>query len=130
MWGVVWAFFSDLWYVISNNPIFFWIFVPSVLIITIGIGIGNKIFNLISIDGTKFAHLFIAFSVFIFFFIIYQAIISPLNVAELATGGEVVSNDWLNSTETFRTDVRLFSPLFTIPGGLALIGGAFYFYYT
>ncbi|MHA2104666.1 MAG: hypothetical protein ACW981_14655 [Candidatus Hodarchaeales archaeon] len=128
IWGAVWVFFSYLWYVISKNPIFLWIFVPSVLIISIGIG--NKIFNRISIDGTKFAHLFIAFSVYIFIFMIYQAIISPLNYAELATGGEVVGDGWLNSTDTFRADVRLFSPLFTIPGGLALIGGAFYSYYA
>ena len=62
---------------------------------------------------------------------IYQSLISPLNINLLAnSSGEEVSGLGWADTNNGRADIRLFSPLFTITGGLALIGGAFYSYYA
>ncbi|HKZ43363.1 MAG TPA: hypothetical protein VJ044_20560, partial [Candidatus Hodarchaeales archaeon] len=57
---------------------------------------------------------------------------SPVNVQLLlSSGGEEVSGlGWQFSDVEPRAVVRLFSPLFTITGGIALIGGAFYSYLT
>jgi len=53
---------------------------------------------------------------------------SPLNLDLLSKGGEISGLGWEVTNGDSRAIVRLFSPLLTVPGGIALIGGGFYSY--
>ena len=134
LFGGMWSFFSMLWYFISKNQIFLLVFVPAVIMTFYGLLSLIFVFlrrdSKFLLDGMQFAHLFILFNVYIFILMVYQAIITPVNVDFLlnSNGHEVSGLAWQFSDTEPRADVRFFSPLFTIPGGIALIGGAFLSY--
>jgi len=53
-----------------------------------------------------------------------------LNYLINSGGQEVAGHGWLSTSPDSRPPIRLFSPLNTVPGALALIGGAAYSYIT
>ncbi|UCG03362.1 MAG: hypothetical protein JSW11_05095 [Candidatus Heimdallarchaeota archaeon] len=128
-------FFSFLF--LFRAVIFLWIFVPA-LIITLG-GVlywfqirfrdSEKAFK---ISGLYFSHIFILFTLYIFVFMSITALQAALDVGFLLNSGgqEVAGHGWINDLPGLRATIRLFSPLNTIPGSIALIGGAFYSYIT
>src|SRR3972149_3582283 len=136
LFGFVWAFFSSIFYLSSRAPVFLLILLPAFGLIALGLStlISKIMFKkpLTFINGIRFSHLFLLFSLYIFCFLVYYAVASPVNVQLLlSSGGEEVSGlGWQFSDVEPRAVVRLFSPLFTITGGIALIGGAFYSYLT
>ncbi len=82
-------------------------------------------------DGWMFAHVFMAVSLLAFILMAYYALITPVNLEILKHGGEVSGLPWQSNPSDLsepRAVVRLFSPLQTVPGGVALIGGGFYSY--
>ncbi len=83
------------------------------------------------IDGWFVANMFMAVSFVAFFSMVYFAVVSPLNLEILKTGREVSGLPWQRDPSDLsepRAVVRLFSPLHTVPGAIALIGGGFYSY--
>jgi hypothetical protein len=84
------------------------------------------------ISGTQFCHIFVLFTLYIFIFMTITALQAPLDVDYLLNSGgqEVAGHGWVNDLPGLRATVRLFSPLNTVPGAIALIGGAFYSYIT
>lgn len=82
------------------------------------------------LNGPRFANLFLIFTLFIFALMNILAWTSPLNYSILQTGKEVSGLPWQLTPNSPRAAVRLFSPLHTVPGGIALIGGGFYSYFA
>jgi len=83
------------------------------------------------ITGRAFSHLFLGFSVVIFIMMTIPAWTAPLHESLLVTGKEVSGLPWQANPadpNEARAVVRLFSPLHTVTGGVALIGGGFYSY--
>lgn len=68
----------------------------------------------------RWAHLFLGFVVIVTAAMFVKVFSSPLDVSQLALTGEEIGG------KALPREARLFSPILTIPGSLALIGGAFY----
>ncbi len=135
LFGTIWLFFSYIFTTI--DAIFLYILVPAILmelfgiIYWINVRLSDKLALQNKIRGIHFAHLFIFFSVYIFVIMTIKAFTTPVNMELLRTGGQVSGLAWQqNSSDPTepRAAIRLFSPLHTVPGGVALIGGAFFSY--
>lgn len=138
LFGCSWLLFSFIGQ--FGSPIFLWILIPAFLITLLGIFYSIQVimsskrekspsFN---ISGMWFSHLFILFTLYIFIFMVITAISAPLDLNLLLNSGgqEVAGSGWLSTLPDSRPPIRLFSPLNTVPGSLALIGGAAYSYLT
>ena len=132
LFGISWTFFALIYQTIA--PIFQLIFLPALLITLIGgvywiqIRFRNEE-NAFKISGMQFSHLFIIFTLYIFILMLSTALNAPLDLKLLESGGqEIAGRGWVTDIAGDRATVRLFSPLNTVPGSIALIGGAFYSY--
>jgi hypothetical protein len=133
LFGIVWTFFSLIY--VPRTLIFLWILIPSIVILLTGAIYWIQIqFRdpeaSIKFSGMKFVHLFIVFTVYIFIIMGITAFNAPLDLNFLMNSGgkEVAGGGWLSDLPGARATVRLFSPFNTVPGSIALIGGAFYSY--
>ncbi len=136
IFSLIWFFFSLIF--LSRSMVFLLILIPS----TVFLLSSTLIFFLPTVNpirewwkryltGINFAHLFLGFSLYITLIMTYFAIVTPVNLSILSHGSEVSGLGWQQSDlGTGRALVRLFSPLHTVPGGIALIGGGFYSYYA
>ncbi|MFX0124617.1 MAG: hypothetical protein ACFFAE_13375 [Candidatus Hodarchaeota archaeon] len=135
LFGAVWTLFAFIFQ--FRAPIFLWILLPA-LLITLGGALywlqirfrdPEKAFK---ISGMIFSHIFILFTSYIFIFMTIAALQAALDVEYLINSGgqEVAGHGWVNDLPGLRATIRLFSPLNTVPGSIALIGGAFYSYFT
>lgn len=132
--GFPWILFGLLF--LPQSPVFWLILIPAS--IWLGVALIYLIFRNRSenirqmwetrIDGFMFAHMFIGFCLYVFFLMNIYAWTSPLNLDLLSKGGEISGLGWEITNGDGRALVRLFSPLQTVPGGIALIGGGFYSY--
>ncbi|MCE7733807.1 MAG: hypothetical protein GPJ54_02945 [Candidatus Heimdallarchaeota archaeon] len=84
--------------------------------------------------GHNFAHFFIGMAVYLFLLMNLYVWTLPLNEELLATGKEVSGTAWQKDASAAQASlenralIRLFSPLHTVPGAVALIGGGIYSY--
>ncbi len=132
--GFPWVLFGLLF--LPRSPVFWLILIPSGLMLGAAIiylllrGRSTRVRDLWEsrVDGYVFAHIFIGFSVYVFIIMNFFAWTLPLNLELLAKGGEISGTGWELTNGDGRALVRLFSPLQTVPGGIALIGGGFYSY--
>lgn len=135
LFGGVWALFAFIFQ--FRAPIFLWVFIPTLLIT-----LGGALYWLqirfrdtetaLKISGLNFSHIFILFTSYIFIIMTITALQAALDVEYLLNSGgqEVAGHGWVNDLPGLRATIRLFSPLNTIPGSIALIGGAFYSYFN
>ncbi|MCY3410635.1 MAG: hypothetical protein INQ03_03260 [Candidatus Heimdallarchaeota archaeon] len=81
-------------------------------------------------QNDNFAHLFVINILFIFVLMNFFVWTSPLEESLLRTGKEVSGIPWQPQglVDGPRAVIRLFSPLNTVPGAIALIGGGIYSY--
>ncbi|MHA2296163.1 MAG: hypothetical protein ACXAEU_15885 [Candidatus Hodarchaeales archaeon] len=135
IFGIVWTFFSLIY--IPRSPIFVVIFVPALLITLFGvlypINLRFRVLRPFKFSGMRFAHVYFLFTVAIFALMCLTATNAPVNEIFLSNseGHEVSGLPWQvdpNDPAEPRAVVRLFSPLLTVPGSVALIGGTFYSY--
>jgi hypothetical protein len=134
LFSIIWVLFSLIFS--QRDTIFLFILIPALLLLIFGFLIWynskSKIFN-ITLNQLTFSHIFLVFSFYTFLLMTFYAFSASLNIEYLSeSGGQEVAglawqNNPLDDTEA-RAVVRLFSPLHTITGGLALIGGALYSY--
>ncbi len=134
LFSAIWVLFSWLFFAFGNF-VFLFILVPSIFFFAVGLLYpllrrSERVSNWWEkwMTGQNFAHLFVLFSLYIFCFMVYYVIVSPLNYELLKTGVEVSGRPWQVAGESPRALVRLFSPLLTVSGGIALIGGGIYSY--
>ncbi|MHA1941944.1 MAG: hypothetical protein ACXACP_05230 [Candidatus Hodarchaeales archaeon] len=134
LFGFIWTFFAFIFQ--FRASIFLVVLVPALLITLAGFYLlfstRTKGFeNTFHITGFQFTNIFVVFVLYIFVFMVYTAMTAELDLAYLAAseGQEVAGHGWVNDLPDLRATVRLFSPLYTIPGSVALIGGAFFSYY-
>ncbi len=82
--------------------------------------------------GDNFSHLFLLNIVFLFMLMNLYVWTLPLQEDLLSTGKEVSGIPWqpADNPDGPRAIIRLFSPLHTVPGAIALIGGGIYSYIT
>jgi hypothetical protein len=135
LFGFLWTFFAFIFQ--FRAPIFLIILIPALLITLLGL---YQIFSsrrkgfddAFHLTGFQFTNLFIIFILYIFTFMVYVGMTAEVDLAYLvASGGqEVAGHGWINDLPDLRATIRLFSPLNTVPGGVALIGGAFFSYYS
>lgn len=84
--------------------------------------------------GHNFAHFFIGMAIYLFLLMNLYVWTLPLNEGLLSTGKEVSGTAWQKNASASeatlenRALIRLFSPLHTVPGAVALIGGGIYSY--
>ncbi len=138
LFGITWTFFAFLFLMIYNASIFLWIFLPAFVITLVGVGYWIQIRlkspeKAFKISGMQFSHLFIIFTLYIFGLMLITALNAQLDIAYLMDSGgqEVAGKGWITDIAgSDRATTRLFSPLNTVPGSIALIGGAFYSYFT
>ena len=135
LFGFVWTMFAFMFQ--FRASIFLVVLVPALLITIVGlhriISIRRKgLENVFSISGYQFTNLFVLFIMYIFVLMTYTGLTAELDLAFLAASGgqEVAGHGWVNDLPGLRATIRLFSPLNTIPGSIALIGGAFFSYYS
>ncbi|MFX0185851.1 MAG: hypothetical protein ACFE95_22435 [Candidatus Hodarchaeota archaeon] len=135
LFGIVWTFFAFIFQ--FRAAIFLWILIPALIITLGGVLYWIQIRlrdpeKAVKISGMYFSHIFILFTVYIFVFMTFTALQAPLDVNYLLNSGgqEVAGHGWINDLPGLRATIRLFSPLNTVPGAIALIGGAFYSYIT
>ncbi len=137
LFGFTWLFFSAMFATIYE--IFWLVAIPSLIIVGFGIvyWINRRLPETrrlpLSVTGLQFAHFFLLFSLYTFALMSYLAVISPLNQELLKTGGQISGLAWQQNPSDLsemRAAVRLFSPLHTVPGAIALIGGGFFSYIT
>lgn len=135
LFGFTWLFFSAMFATIYE--IFLLVAVPSAIIVIFGLVYWINVHLPetrklpLSVTGMQFAHFFLMFSLYTFLLMSYLAATSPVNHALLKTGGQVSGLAWQQNPSDLsemRAAVRLFSPLHTVPGAIALIGGGFYSY--
>ncbi|MHA1214244.1 MAG: hypothetical protein ACTSR2_14230 [Candidatus Hodarchaeales archaeon] len=133
MFGIIWTFFSFIFQ--FRSSIFLWILIPASFLTLFGILYwiqirlkGSK--KPFELTGIQFSHIFIIFTLYIFVLMTITAVNASLDLNYLLNSGgrEVGGHGWLSDSSGARAVVRLFSPLMTISGGIALIGGAFYSY--
>lgn len=106
----MWSYLADwnphvyrLWYVTAASLVAF-------------LGAGQMYFTV----KTKWAHIFLAAIALLTIGMFIKVFSAPLDISKLDVIGEEIGGTPLPK------EARLFSPLLTIPGSLALIGGAFY----
>ncbi|MHA1975750.1 MAG: hypothetical protein ACW98F_03160 [Candidatus Hodarchaeales archaeon] len=135
LFGFIWTMFAFFFQ--FRTSIFLFILVPALLITLTGlyqiISTRRKGFdNAFHLSGYQFTNLFVIFVLYIFMFMAYVAFTAELDLVYLAASGgqEVAGHGWINDLPGLRATVRLFSPLYTVPGAVALIGGAFFSYYS
>ncbi|MFW9904036.1 MAG: hypothetical protein ACFFFH_06860 [Candidatus Thorarchaeota archaeon] len=137
LFGNVWLFFSfifsfssSVFVLILLPALFFDIFVIIQLLVR---QMAPNQATRLNVTGLQFAHLYLIFTAYIFLIMTIIAWFSPVNIEVLSTGHEISGLGWqkdpMDPTEP-RAVVRLFSPLFTVPGAIALIGGGFFSYLT
>ena len=131
LFGIIWTFFAFIYQI--NAPIFLWILLPGFVITLVGVGYWIQIRlrspeKAFKISGMQFSHLFIIFTLYIFGLMLITALNAEVDHSLLASGGqEVAGHGWITDIAgSDRATTRLFSPLNTVPGSIALIGGAFY----
>ena len=82
--------------------------------------------------GHNFSHMFLGMAIYLFILMNLYVWTLPLNTTVLKTGGQVSGTAWqMDPTKNAPSDraiIRLFSPLHTVPGAIALIGGGVYSY--
>ena len=134
LFSLIWILFSWLFFAFGHL-VFLFILIPS--LIMFATGLFYPLFRKSGrfsqwwdkwMTGQNFAHLFVIFSLYIFGFMVYYVVVSPLNYELLKTGVEVSGRPWQIEGDSPRALVRLFSPLLTVSGGIALIGGGIYSY--
>jgi hypothetical protein len=135
LFGFIWTMFAFFFQ--FRSSIFLVVLVPALLITSAGLyqilSTRRKGFeNAFHLTGFQFTNLFVIFILYIFAFMVYVGMTAELDLAYLAESGgqEVAGHGWVNDLPGLRATIRLFSPLNTIPGGVALIGGAFFSYYS
>ncbi len=138
LFGVSWAFFPMMFQRMA--PVLLLVLIPAIVLTLIGLGtwLQNYIRDsekTVSFSGKQLSHIFVLFTFYMFILMMIVALGAELDLAYLtASGGkEVAGHGWVNdltSSNGPRATIRLFSPLNTISGGIALIGGAFYSYYA
>ncbi|PWI48102.1 hypothetical protein CEE45_08025 [Candidatus Heimdallarchaeota archaeon B3_Heim] len=135
LFGIIWTFFAFIFQ--FRASIFLVVLVPALFMTLAGLyqilSIRRKGFeNSFHLTGFQFTNLFVLFILYIFAFMVYVGMTAELDLAYLvASGGqEVAGHGWINDLPGLRATIRLFSPLNTIPGGVALIGGVFFSYYS
>ncbi|RMG26205.1 MAG: hypothetical protein D6732_21480 [Methanobacteriota archaeon] len=136
IFSLIWSLFGFLF--AGRDPVFYTFFligatliVFSVLYAILPSSNGLKEWWKEKVTGWTVANIFMAVSLLAFALMTYYAIISPVNLELLKHGGEVSGLPWQKDPTDLsepRAVVRLFSPLQTVPGGIALIGGGFYSY--
>jgi hypothetical protein len=122
--NLIWILLTIIY--MSRDQIFALLFAvaTSTLVIIFGIvGLLKK-----TIPSRNYIHIIFAQAWIIFFFMVYIAIQSPVYTQNLLIGSEVSGLGWQENPTELRAIVRLFSPFFTIPGAIMLIGGTSYSY--
>ncbi len=138
IFSLIWALFGFLF--ASRDQVFYIFFfvgmtfiITSVLYAVLPSSMGLKEWWQEKVTGWTVANVFMAVSLLAFGLMTYYAVISPINLEILKHGGEVSGLPWQKDPSDLsepRAVVRLFSPLQTVPGGIALIGGGFYSYFS
>lgn len=129
--GLIWTFFGMIYS--KDALIFLIIMIPSFLILLYGIFykissyMQKDSLNKFKISPNSFSVFILIFSLLIFMAFVYYAFTSYLNInylksAEVEVAGKAWQVDPENLSEK-RSVVRLFSPFFTVPGALFLMGG-------
>lgn len=122
LFGGIWLFFG-IPFSLFIDPIFLVI----VLLAFLYLGLAaRQFFTGSPTSGTQFAHLFILSNVFIFVIMAITALTAPVYtmILESQLGHQIGGAGWQEPTI-----VRSFSPLLTVPGGIALIGGPLFSYF-
>ena len=135
LFGIVWSFFGFIFQ--FRASFFLLIFFPALLMVLVGVYIQIQIRrkgveNSLSITGKQFSNTFMLFTLYIFILMVYTAIQAPLDIDILTNSGghEVAGRGWIDISPGVRATIRNFSPFFTVSGAIALIGGAFYSYFS
>lgn len=107
------ALASALAYAVGWNPWMYklWYVAAAALVAFLGAG------QLYFVARPRWGHTFLAIMVLVALAMLGKTLAAPVDVARLEAGGEI-------GGEALPGNVRIFSPLLTIPGSLALIGGA------
>lgn len=107
------ALASALAYAVGWNPWMYklWYVAAAALVAFLGAG------ELYFVARPRWAHAFLGAMVLVALAMLVKALNASVDLARLGAGGEI-------GGEALPGSVRLFSPLLTIPGSLALIGGA------
>jgi hypothetical protein len=109
------AFGSWLSYLVGWTPLLYqsWYFSAAILVAVMGLG------QLLLLKWNKTAVLFAAYTALIAVLMLISLIPAAVDTQVLTQSGEIGGSG-------LPSDVRQFSPLLTIPGSLALIGGSLY----
>lgn len=133
--GLIWTFFSLIY--LKNSQTFLLIMIPSLLVLLYGII--YALFSLVKpesafkfkVQAKPFSHFTLAFSIFIFTIFISIASTWELDAIFLSQAGNTGGEAWVmisNARDQLYALPRNFSPFFTVPGALFLIGGSLYSY--
>jgi hypothetical protein len=135
LFGIVWSFFGFIFQ--FRESFFLLIFVPALLMVLVGVYIQvqikrNGVENSLSLTGKQFSNTFMLFTLYIFVLMVYTAIDATLDMNILTNSGghEIAGRGWTDISPGVRAIIRNFSPFFTVSGAIALIGGAFYSYFS
>ncbi|MFW9856451.1 MAG: hypothetical protein ACFFFG_15470 [Candidatus Thorarchaeota archaeon] len=122
IFGGIWLVFG-IPFTFFVSPVFFVIILLAFLYIGLAL---ISFFTEWNTSGTQFAHLFALTNVVVFGVMMVSAWSSPVDVEILKSllGHQIGGAGWEESTI-----VRSFSPLLTVPGAFALIGGALFSYF-
>lgn len=135
IFSLIWSLFGFLF--ASRDPVFYIFFAIGITLIFVSLlysiapSSAFKDWWRTHITGWTVANIFMGVSLMAFAMMSYYAAITPLNLEILKHGSEVSGLPWQKDPTDLsepRAVVRLFSPLQTVPGGIALIGGGFYSY--
>jgi hypothetical protein len=122
MFGGIWLIFG-IPFTFFVSPIFLLVILMAFLYLGLVI---LKFFTEWNTSGTQFAHLFTLSNVFVFIIMIIVAWNSPVDstILDSLLGHQIGGAGWPETTI-----VRSFSPLLTVPGAVALIGGSIFSYF-
>ncbi|MHA1911934.1 MAG: hypothetical protein ACTSYA_09580 [Candidatus Kariarchaeaceae archaeon] len=133
IFGSVWLFFGLIF--LTRSMLFLVVIIPAAIIEGMGIYYWlksrkkNENEEIKLGKGYLVGNIYFIMTTFLFIVMCVVAWSTELNPVELETGGQIAGLGWVAPEDNTRALVRLFSPLHTAPGGIALIGGALYSYF-
>ncbi|HKZ40264.1 MAG TPA: hypothetical protein VJ044_04835 [Candidatus Hodarchaeales archaeon] len=130
--ALVWLLFAGLY--TARTSIMLWVLVPALLMFATAaiLFVAGTISGTFSEMKGRLPFLYILFTVYVFVIFLFIAIDAPVDTGVLlgtVSGETAARQGWIVTGVSGETALpRMFSPLFTVTGAIALIGGPIYSY--